>query len=297
MLLSCMLLVLTSCEHDTAIVSGIDEREANMIVVFLESKGIQSRKVQSSSGGEVGGQSSGPKFAIHVSEGQVVEAMSILNRNGLPRKSGTNLLELFAKQGLMTSDKEENIRYQAGLAQQIANTILMIDGVIDTSVQLSFPNDDSGNLEQTAKENITAAVYVKHQGVYDDPNNHLENKIKRIVSGSVTGLDINNVTVISDRSRFTDVSLNEQLDKMTKGSKEYVSIWNIVLNKASAGRFRAIFFILILFALVFGVIMAWLFWKFYPIIKKKGGFKALLDPTPITYIDNKNSESSDENTL
>ncbi|MCH9630961.1 MAG: hypothetical protein S4CHLAM37_09720 [Chlamydiia bacterium] len=294
LLLSCMLLVLTGCEHDSAIVTGVDEREANMIVVFLESKGIHARKVEASSGPEIGGQSTGPKFAIHVDQSQAVDAMSILNRNGLPRKSGTNLLELFAKQGLMTSDKEENIRYQAGLAQQIANTILMIDGVIDTSVQLSFPNDEGGTPEEEAKENITAAVYVKHQGVYDDPNNHLENKIKRIVSGSITGLDINNVTVVSDRSRFTDVSLSEQMDKMTKGSKEYVSIWSIVLNKASAGRFRAIFFILILFTLVFAVVMGWLFWKFYPIIRKKGGFKELLNPTPITNVESETKDPSDE---
>ena len=113
-ILSCLLFVFTSCEHDSMIVSGVDEREANMIVVFLDSKGISSRKVQSSSGNEIGGaQNAGPRFAIHVGEGQAVEAMAILNRNGLPRRSGTNLLELFAKQGLMTSDKEENIRYQA----------------------------------------------------------------------------------------------------------------------------------------------------------------------------------------
>ena len=161
----------------------------------------------------------------------------------------------------------------------------MIDGVIDASVQLSFPNDEGGTPEQQQKEHITAAVYVKHQGVYDDPSSHLENKIKRIVSGSITGLDINNVTVVSDRSRFTDVSLNEQMDKMTHGSREYVSIWSIVLNKASAARFRVIFFILILFALIFAVVMGWLFWKFYPIIRKKGGFKELLNPTPITSVD------------
>lgn len=294
-LLFSMLFLFASCEHDSMIVSNVDEREANMIVVFLESKGITARKVQSSSGNEVGGgQSTGPKYSIHVSEGQAVDAMSILNRNGLPRKTGTNLLELFAKQGLMTSDKEENIRYQAGLAQQITNTILMIDGVIDASVQLSFPNDEGGTPEEQEKESITAAVYVKHQGVYDDPNAHLENKIKRIVSGSITGLDINNVTVVSDRSRFTDVSLNEQMDKMTHGQREYVSIWNIVLNKSSASRFRAIFFMLIFFALVFAIVMGWLFWKFYPILRKKGGFKELLNPTPLTPADARSDESPDE---
>lgn len=282
--------LLTGCETSSSIISGIDEREANLIVVFLESKGIKAQKIRAASSPGGGGQETAPKFDIGVSESQSIEAMAILNRNGLPRKQGTNLLDLFAKQGFMTSDKEETIRYQAGLAQQITNTILMIDGVIDATLQLSFPPEDTGVATEMAKEPITAAVYVKHQGVYDDPNAHLENKIKRIVSGSVTGLDINNITVIADRSRFTDVTPEASFDKMGSEVKEYVSIWNIVLNKHSAARFRVIFFFLIFFGILFAVVMAWLLWKFYPVLRKKGGFKELLNPTPITNIEGKNNK-------
>lgn len=274
------LLFLTSCENPNTIVSGIDEREANLIVVFLESKGIKAMKIKEAAGGGAGGEQSAPKFDIAVDEAQAINAMSILNKNGLPRRQGTNLLDLFAKQGLMSSDKEETIRYQAGLAQQITNTILMIDGVIDATVQLSFPSEEVG-IGETVKEPITAAVYVKHQGVYDDPNSHLENKIKRIVSGSVTGLEVANVTVISDKSRFTDVSVETPTEKMSQGPKEYVSIWSIVMNKSSAARFRVIFFTLIFLGIVFSALIGWLFWKFYPIIRKHGGFKILLNPRPI----------------
>ncbi len=72
---------------------------------------------------------------------------------------------------------------------------------------------------------------------------------------------------------------------MSPGAKEYVSIWNIVLNKSSASRFRLIFFGLIFFGIVFGGLVGWLFWKFYPIIRKSGGFKSLLNPSPITEIE------------
>lgn len=283
------LLFLTSCEHPNTIVSGLDEREANLIVVFLESKGIKAMKIKEAAGGGAGGEQAASKFEISVDKSQAITAMSILNRNGLPRRQGTNLLDLFAKQGLMSSDREETIRYQAGLAQQITNTILMIDGVIDASVQLSFPPEETG-IGETTKEPITAAVYVKHQGVYDDPNSHLDNKIKRIVSGSVTGLDVANVTVISDKSRFTDISFEPSYDKMSQGPKEYVSIWSIVLNKSSASRFRLIFFGLIFFGIVFGGLVGWLFWKFYPIIRKSGGFKSLLNPNPITDIEKPKEE-------
>ena len=165
-------ILLTGCETSNTIVSGIEEREANLIVVFLESKGIKAQKIKAVESSAMGGKETTPKFDIAVSEAQSIEAMAILNRNGLPRKQGTNLLDLFAKQGFMTSDKEETIRYQAGLAQQITNTILMIDGVIDATLQLSFPPEEAGVATETKKEPITAAVYVKHQGVYDDPNAH-----------------------------------------------------------------------------------------------------------------------------
>jgi type III secretion protein J len=276
---------LVGCENNMVIISDVDEREANEIVVFLASRGIPADKLASASVGPGGGADTSPKFSISVNQGQSTEAMSILNQNGLPRKKGTNLLDLFAKSGLMSSDKEETIRYQAGLASQIANMIRKIDGVIDADVQLSFPTNDSSiptpGAQAVAPQRITAAVYVKHQGILDDPNSHLVSKIKRLVAGSVAGLDVNDVTVISDRSRFTDVSLAPVVEPLEMKGKEYVSIWSIVMNKSSAGRFRVIFFLLTICAIVFALILGWLIWKFYPILKSRGGFRSLLNPTPI----------------
>ena len=223
----------------------------------------------------------GTKYNIIVNDKQSVDALALLNRNGLPRKMGTTLLDLFAKQGLMTSDREETIRYQAGLAQQLTNTILLMDGVIDASVQLSFPQEDTTPGVEN-KEKITAAIYVKHMGILDDPNSHLETKIKRLVSGSITGLDINDVTVVSDRSRLTEATPAELNLMMTNKSPEkgYVSIWSIVMSKESAGKFKAIFFFCLLFTILFGLLLGWMLWKVFPLIRAKG-FKELLRARPL----------------
>jgi type III secretion protein J len=283
--LLCSLLFLTSCETNMMIIHDVDEREANEIVVFLASKGISAQKSTATSSAPGGAIEGATKYDISVEEGQSTEAMAILNQNGLPRKKGTNLLDLFAKAGFMSSDREETIRYQAGLAQQIGNMIRKIDGVIDADVQLSFPVEETSLLAPggagTPQKKITAAIYVKHQGILDDPNSHLITKIKRLVAGSVTGLDINDVTVISDRSRFTDVTLAPAIETLEPKAKEYVSIWSIVMSKSSASRFRFIFFLLMICAIVFAIIVGWLFWKFYPILKKRGGFKMLLRPAPM----------------
>jgi type III secretion protein J len=277
-----LLLILAGCENSRVIINGVEEREANEIVVFLASRGINAQKVEAKAA-NVGANAGPTMWNISVPEGTTTDAMAILNQNGLPRKKGTNLLELFAKQGLMTSEKEETIRYQAGLEQQIANTIRKIDGVIDADVQLSFPAESTsvGGPTQAAPTRVTAAVYVKHQGIVDDPNSHLVSKIKRLVAGSVNGLDINDVTVISDRSRFSDVTLGSAMEAATFQPQDYTSIWSIVLSKGSVLRFRFLFISLILTNLFLLVVVMWTLWKIYPILTTQGGFRSLFSATPL----------------
>ncbi|MBI5346617.1 MAG: type III secretion inner membrane ring lipoprotein SctJ [Chlamydiae bacterium] len=265
------LLFLASCETNRFIVNNVDERDANEIIVFLASKGIKSDKIQAEGEAAAGG---GPTnlWNITVEESKAVDAMSILNQNGLPRRAGTNLLTLFAKQGLMTSDKEETIRYQAGVEEELKNTILKIDGILDADVKISFPSATAAALlPGTAAPKIKAAVYVKHQGILDDPNQHLESKIKRLVAGSIEGISYEDVSVISDKARFADISL--RMDSSMVGAKEkgkdQVSIWSIVMNKQSASRFRTIFSLMIFLILGFGALIGWLIYKFYPYIQKE----------------------------
>ncbi len=279
-----VLFLVTGCETQTEIVSNLEEREANEIIVFLASKGIGAIKTPSSSSAPGAGQGT-PKWSIAVDSQMSTDAMAILNQNGLPRIRGVSLLDLFAKQGLMSSEKEETIRYQAGLAEQIASTIRKIDGVIDADVQISFPVTEAAGLgaaTELAPSKITAAVYVKHQGILDDPNSHLVLKIKRLLAGSVNGLDLNDVTVISDKARFTDITFNQmpQMISATGSGKEYVSIWSIVLSKNSAGKFQTLFFFLSFCAVVFAIIAGWLIWKLYPSLKQKGGWKKLINLAP-----------------
>lgn len=278
-----LLLFLVACATNSVIVNDVEEREANEIIVFLASRNIPASKIAMKTTGGLG--DSGPAmYSISVDSRDMTEAMAILNQNGLPRKRGTNLLELFAKQGLMTTEKEEAIRYQAGLEQQIANTIRKIDGVIDADVQLSFPTESTGPTAPgaaTQPQHVTAAVYVKHQGIVDDPNSHLVSKIKRLVAGSVNGLDINDVTVISDRSRFTDVTLGTSLEAAPNQPRDYTTIWQITMSKQSTLRFRLLFFTLIFTNIVFLVLAIWVLWKVYPLIRKNGGIRQLLNPVPI----------------
>jgi len=264
------ILLLAGCAENQFIINQIDEREANEIVVFLASKGIEAQKVQAAVQEAAGGGAATILWNISVSPERAVEAMAILNQNGLPRIKGTTLLDLFAKQGLMTSDKEETIRYQSGIEEELTNIIRKIDGVLDADVQISFPKSEEVSLGGEQKK-YKAAVYVKHQGVFDDPNNHLEIKVKRLVAGSIDGLDFENVSVISDRARLANIKLlsDKELISGKLKEKDYVSIWSIVMTKRSLARFRMIFFFFISAIIIFAGAAGWLIYKFYPQIKAK----------------------------
>jgi type III secretion protein J len=167
---------------------------------------------------------------------------------------------------------QEKIRYQAGLAEQIASTIRKIDGVLDADVQISFPDEDPLNPTAT-KQKITGSVYVKHSGVLDDPNAHLITRIKRLVSGSVNGLDFDNVTVIGDKARYS----SNYLGIGGFGEEDpYVNVWTITIAKSALNRFRIIFFSFTISILVLLIGLIWVLWKISPILQEIGGMKQLL---------------------
>lgn len=164
--------------------------------------------------------------------------------------------------GACPSDTQDKIRYQEGLSEQLATTIRKMDGIIDANVQITFPSE-----ELPAKE-ITASVYVKHRGILDNPNSLAITKIKRLVSSAIPGLTTDNVSVVTDRALYADITLEKPLQ--CEEGKEFASIWSVVVVKESANRFRLIFysFFILLFLLLCA--LAWLIWKMVPIIQEQG---------------------------
>ena len=149
-----ILLLLAGCDTNENIDNSITERDANEIVVYLSSKGIEAQKILMPSSG-LGTTAPTNLYSIAVSPDQAVDAMATLNKVGLPRPQGITLLNLFAKSGLMSSTMEDTVRYQAGMAEQLKNTIRKIDGVIDADVQISYPpataTQTPGTTHQTSR--------------------------------------------------------------------------------------------------------------------------------------------------
>ena len=102
----------------------------------------------------------------------------------------------------------------------------------------------------------------------------------------------NDVTIVSDRSRFTDIAMDQAGDALSNKEQEYVKIWSITMSKESAAKFRFLFFIITLLAVLFALIIGFLVWKVYPLLKTEGGFKEILNPMPI--FKRKNKDESQE---
>lgn len=266
------LVILSACGARRVIVNNLDEKEANEILVYLATKGVDATKVPAPVAEGGGGGGKAALWNISVDEIQGNEAMALLNQVGLPRRKGQNLLGIFGNTSLVPSGLQEKIRYQAGLAEQIASTIRKIDGVLDADVQISFPDEDPLN-PNANKQRITASVYVKHNGVLDDPNAHLQTRIKRLVAGSINGLDYDNVTVIGDKARYGDAGTGTASGTVGEEEKRLVHIWGVILAHDSATRFQALFFGLIFLLLLFAFSLLWVVWKTFPLLQAMGGWK------------------------
>lgn len=267
------LFFLTACENRSIVIYSIPERDANEIVVLLSSKGIDAMKTPAPAS-TVGGVAKETLWDISVAPQNVTAAITTLNQAGLPRVKETTLLDLFGTQGLVPSDLQDRIRYQEGLSDQLANTIRKMDGVIDADVQISF-----SHTEEAPKE-LTASVYVKHRGILDSPNSPLVIKIKRLVASSIPDLKIENVTVVTDRAIYADIGASNIAGQGREVTLEYVSIWGVLVAQKSASIFRLIFYIFLILLFLSLTVIGWLIWKFYPLLEKRGGPKALLEPTP-----------------
>lgn len=290
-------LILTSCGSNQVILTNVAELDANQILVLLESKGIFAEKTLVKVSGAAGGQNTDNMWDISVDSSRAIEALAILNRIGLPRPSGISLLDLFPQQGMMKTDTEEQIRYNEGLNLQLANTLRKIDGILDVEVQVSFPKDDSFNPD-APKQYPRASVFIKHDGILNDPNNLLFQKIRRYISGSIVDLSYEDVTVVTDRARFTDInlrSLEPKSEVSPWGNQDFVKIWSIVVSQQSVGAFRTILFLLCFFLLILVLAVGWAAWKFQDVFKQVKNVKSLFTLDPLKVELQKEEQKPDEN--
>src|SRR5919199_1470878 len=167
---------LASAPSYTTVMAGVDPKQTGKISEALDAKGV---KYEIRNNGT----------AIAVDKSQVADARIALAEKGLPNSSQPGM-ELFDKQKLGASDFQQQVTYQRALEGQLAQTIGQIDGVGGATVQLVLPQDQ---LFQDQQSEAKASVLLSGSGQNLQPG--AVHGIAQLVSGSVKGLDQNQVSI------------------------------------------------------------------------------------------------------
>lgn len=218
-LLSVLLLV--GCKTD--LYTGLSELEANEMLSILIDHGISSEKFLNKDG----------LHNIQVDEQDLSESVQLLKRMGYPKQKFKTMGEIFTKDGMISSPKEESARLNFALSQELAATISLIDGVISARVHVVLPEKDSyGNDAVKA----ASSVFIKYTDnlVIED----IIPKVKLLVSNSVEKLDYDQVSV----------SLFNAQDRVITDKPTTAHVGFLKMNEDNLGVFIAImvFFMILL---------------------------------------------------
>jgi type III secretion protein J len=175
-------LLLSSCAVPVA--AGLDEPDANRIVVALDRAKIDSAK-EIDTGGE-------GKFRVTVARDDVARALTAMQGEGLPRPRPRGILDTVDKGALVPSQAQEHAQLVAGLAGDLERTLEGIDGVLSARVHLNLPVKDS--LRDGPPGKASASVLVEHRGTTPPLTS---DAISRLVAGGVAGLAQVDVAVVT----------------------------------------------------------------------------------------------------
>jgi type III secretion protein J len=187
--LAAALLLLSGCSEP--IYHGLDERDANEMVVVLEQQGIDASKRRDPAADDA--------WIIEVPPAQSGEAWRILQKEGLPRREVSGFDQFYPSGGLVPTENEERVLLQFSTAQELTRSLLKIDGVVDAQVNLVLPEKPKVQLESTVIEPPRASVLVKYKAESQKPPVSRE-EVARLVSGGVEGLEQKRVDVIFTRA-------------------------------------------------------------------------------------------------
>jgi type III secretion protein J len=180
------LIALAGCGRDE-VVHGLDEGQANAVVVALDEAGIAAEKRRDDAGSE-------ERWAVAVPAGVAAHARRVLSERGLPRPRAPGFAEVFGEGSMVPTPTEERALYLHALAGELSRTVEAIDGVVAARVHLALPPHDP--LRPGPAAPPRAAVLVKASPGARGRIEPLTPGVRALVAGAVEGLDPATVSVV-----------------------------------------------------------------------------------------------------
>jgi type III secretion protein J len=212
-LICTLTLLLSACDNrDVALLNGLPEDEANMIVATLVQADIGASKTM------LDGTAN-----IYVSNDQQSAALSELAQQGLPRKNYASLGEIFKKDGIISTPVEEQARYVYALAQELEKTLSQLDSVVYVRVHPVLSRKASLNGPAAS---ASAGVLIKHRP--DADLAYLVPQIRELVAHSIPDLRAEQVSIIM--ADAVPPTISNRLPQQSEASVRLTASWWLVIT-------------------------------------------------------------------
>ena len=176
-----LLILLSACSEEVALLSKLAEQDANEIVGALLAEGLQAQKQAEKDG-----------ITVMIDIKDMSRAVKIMKAAGLPNKTQANLGDIFKKEGIISTPLEERARYIYALSQELEFTLSQIDNVILARVHVVLPERVApGQPIQPS----SAAIFIKHLPDLDP--DVIDPRIRSMVASSIPGLNDSSANKIS----------------------------------------------------------------------------------------------------
>lgn len=173
-------LLLAGCDKEATLFSGLAESQANAALAALLESGIAATKAPGDEG----------TWNVVINQGDFAEAATLCERRGLPRRTFNGVGVVFKKTGMVSSPSEERIRFMDAIAQDLSQTISMIDGVVDARVHVVLPENDP-----FAKNTLPSSAAVALRSRWDADLTEAIPQVKSLVKNAIEGLAYEKISV------------------------------------------------------------------------------------------------------
>ena len=173
-------LLLAGCDKEATLFSGLAESQANAALAALLESGIAATKAPGDEG----------TWNVMIGEKDFAEAATLCERRGLPRRTFNGVGVVFKKTGMVSSPSEERIRFMDAIAQDLSQTISMIDGVVDARVPGVLPQNDP-----FAKNTLPSSAAVALRSRWDADLTEAIPQVKSLVKNAIEGLAYEKISV------------------------------------------------------------------------------------------------------
>lgn len=184
-LAAALALALSGCAREE-LLHGLDERQANEVLVALDEGGVAAWKAREDGADE--------RWRVDVDRGDGARAQRLLAARELPRARPPGVAEVFGKGSMVPTPTEEHALLLHALAGELARSVEAVDGVVAARVHVGLREPDP--LRPADGRSPRASVLVKCRASACPGVRALEPGLRALIAGAVDGLEPSAVALV-----------------------------------------------------------------------------------------------------